>query len=107
MRTGDLNGFIDSGCKINGTIEFQDTLRIEGKVFGKILSKNDLVVGDKGEVEGELEIGVLYVNGIVKGKVRASKKIVVHKGGKLLCDIETPSFVMEEGGIFEGSCNMT
>ena len=107
MRTGDLNGFIDSGCKINGTIEFQDTLRIEGKVFGKIVSKNDLVVGDKGEVEGELEVGVLYVSGTVKGKVKAFKKIVVHKGGKLLSDIETPALVMEEGSIFEGTCNMT
>lgn len=104
--SGDLNGFIDSGCKINGTIEFQDTLRVEGKVKGRIESKNDLIVGDKGEVEGEVEVGVLYVSGIVRGKVKAFKKIVVHKGGKLLSDIETPTFVMEEGGIFEGSCNM-
>lgn len=106
MRTGDLNGFIDSGCKINGTIVFQDTLRVEGKVKGKIESKNDLIVGDKGEVEGEVEVGILYVSGTVRGKVKATKKIVVHRGGKLFSDIETPSFVMEEGGIFEGSCNM-
>lgn len=104
---GDLNGFIDSGCKIDGKIEFQDTLRVEGKVKGRIESKNDLIVGDKGEVEGEVEVGTLYVSGIVKGKVKALKKIVVHKGGKLYSDIETPAFVMEEGGIFEGSCNMS
>lgn len=106
MKIGDLNGFIDSGCTITGKIEFQDTLRIEGKVRGRIESKNDLIVGEKGEVEGEIEVGCLFITGIVRGKVKAQKKIVVHKGGRLFSDIETPAIVIEEGGIFEGFCNM-
>jgi cytoskeletal protein CcmA (bactofilin family) len=105
-RGGELNGFLDAGSLVVGTIRFQDTLRIDGKVQGRIESRNDLVVGDKGEVEGEVVVGTLYVSGTVRGRVRTEKKIIVHRGGRLLSDIVTPSLVIEEGGIFEGSCDM-
>ena len=54
----------------------------------------------------EVVVGTLYVSGCVRGKVVTGKKIVVHRGGKLLADITTPALIIEEGGIFEGSCDM-
>lgn len=105
-KGGELNGFLDAGSLVVGTIHFQDTLRVDGKVQGRIESHNDLVVGDRGEVEGEVAVGTLYVSGCVRGKVVTGKKIVVHRGGKLLADITTPALIIEEGGIFEGSCDM-
>jgi len=106
-KPGELNGFLDSGSVVIGTLRFQDTLRVDGRVQGRIESANDLVVGDRGEVEGEVHVGILYVSGTVRGRVRTEKKIVIHKGGRLLADILTPALIMEEGGIFEGSCDMT
>jgi cytoskeletal protein CcmA (bactofilin family) len=105
-RGGELNGFLDSGCLIVGTIRFQDTLRVDGKVQGRLESRNDLVVGDRGVGVGEVCVGTLYVSGTIRGKVKAEKKIVIHRGGRLLSDITTPSLVIEEGGVFEGSCDM-
>jgi len=105
-KGGELNGFLDAGSLVIGTIRFQDTLRVDGKVQGRIESHNDLVVGDRGEVEGEVVVGTLYISGTVRGRVQTEKKIVVHRGGRLLCDIVTPALVIEEGGIFEGSCDM-
>ena len=105
-RGGELNGFLDAGSLIIGTVRFQDTLRVDGKVQGRIESHNDLVVGDRGEVEGEVAVGNLYVSGTIRGRARAEKKIVIHRGGRLLCDIVTPSLIIEEGGIFEGACDM-
>lgn len=105
-KGGELNGFLDAGSLVIGTIRFQDTLRVDGKVQGRIESHNDLVVGDRGEVEGEVCVGILYVSGAVRGRVKAEQKIVVHRGGRLLSDIATPALIIEEGGIFEGSCDM-
>ena len=105
-KGGELNGFLDAGSLVIGTIRFQDTLRVDGKVQGKIESHNDLVVGDKGEVEGEVSVGILYVSGTVRGRVKAEQKVVVHRGGRLLSDITTPALIIEEGGVFEGSCDM-
>jgi len=105
-KGGELNGFLDAGSLVIGTIRFQDTLRVDGKVQGRIESDNDLVVGDHGEVEGEVHVGTLYVSGIVRGRVRTTIKIVIHRGGRLLSDIATPVLIIEEGGIFEGSCDM-
>jgi cytoskeletal protein CcmA (bactofilin family) len=64
---GELNGFLDAGSHIQGELHFEDTFRIDGKVTGKIQSAGDLVVGEKGEVDGEIYVGRLFVSGSVKG----------------------------------------
>jgi len=103
---GDLNGFLDAGSHIQGELHFDDTFRVDGRVTGKILSEGDLVVGEGGEVSGEIEVGRLYVSGKVEGKIRTSRRTELTAGGRILADIETPSLVIEDGGFFKGSCSM-
>jgi cytoskeletal protein CcmA (bactofilin family) len=103
---GDLNGFLDAGSHIQGELHFDDTFRVDGKVTGKVLSKGDLVIGEGGEVSGEIEVGRLYVSGKVEGTIRTSRRTELTAGGRILADIETPSLVIEDGGFFKGSCSM-
>ena len=103
---GDLNGFLDAGSHIKGELRFDDTFRIDGKLTGKVTSKGELVVGERGEVDGDLAVGTVYVSGTVRGKVRASVKVEVTASGHLLADIETPALVIEDGAHFEGQCSM-
>jgi hypothetical protein len=44
-KSGDLNGFL-IGFLLQGELEFEDTMRIDGKFNGKIRSKNELIVGE-------------------------------------------------------------
>lgn len=106
-KTGELNGFLDEGCLIEGTITFQETLRADGKIKGSIVSKKNLIVGPTGEVEGEINVGTLQISGMVIGNVKASGKIVIHKGGRLFADVDTHSLVIEEGAVFQGKCTMS
>jgi hypothetical protein len=70
---GDLNGFLDAGSHIVGELHFDDTFRIDGKLTGKVISDGELVVGERGEVDGEIDVRRVYVSGIVKGRVRAGR----------------------------------
>jgi len=103
---GDLNGFLDAGSHMQGELHFEDTFRVDGKLTGKVVSSGDLVVGERGEVDGETEVGRVFVSGTLKGTVRAQTRIEITAGGRLLGDIQTPTLVIEEGGFYEGRCSM-
>ena len=103
---GDLNGFLDEGSHMDGELSFEDTFRVDGKLSGKVFSKGDLVVGERGFVDGDVEVGRIYVSGTLKGTVRAAARIEITAGGRLQGDIQTPTLVIEEGGFYEGRCSM-
>jgi cytoskeletal protein CcmA (bactofilin family) len=103
---GDLNGFLDAGSHIQGELHFDDTFRVDGKVTGRVVSKGDLVVGERGEITGEIEVGRVFVSGKVEGKIRTTRRTELTAGGRILADIETPSLVIEDGGFFKGRCIM-
>ena len=57
VRASDtLNGFVDSGCKITGELEFSNSFRVDGRVEGTIRSRSELVIGEDGGVEGEIDV---------------------------------------------------
>jgi cytoskeletal protein CcmA (bactofilin family) len=103
---GDLNGFLDAGSRMQGELSFEDTFRVDGTLMGKVTSTGDLVVGERGEVDGDVEIGRVYVSGTLKGTVKATGRIEITAGGRLLGDIQTPTLVIEEGGFYQGRCSM-
>lgn len=102
----ELTGYFDQGVKITGEMEFQNTLRIDGTFQGKIRSQDLLVIGENGNVDAEIEVGVLSVHGVVRGKVRALDRLEIQKGGKVYADIATPSLLVVDGGILQGNCSM-
>ena len=103
---GDLNGFLDEGSHIKGDLHFEDTFRVDGRLSGKAVSQGDLVVGERGEVDGEIHVGRVFVSGTVRGVVKASKRIEVTVTGKVYASVETPALVIEDGAHFEGECVM-
>ncbi len=103
---GDLNGFLDAGSHIRGDLHFEDTFRVDGKLTGKVVSKGDLVVGEQGEVEGEIQVGRIFVSGTVRGSVQAARRVEITARGRVHADLETPSLMIEDGAHFEGRCAM-
>jgi len=106
-RGGDsLNGFVDSGCTIRGELEFSTYFRVDGRVEGTVRSQAELVVGEGGVIEGELEVARCVIGGEVRGVIRASEQVMLHASAKVWADIQTPALVMEDGAFLEGSVSM-
>jgi cytoskeletal protein CcmA (bactofilin family) len=103
---GDLNGFLDAGSHILGELHFDDTFRIDGRLTGKAVSTGNLVIGENGEVDAEIEVGSIYVTGTVRGHVKATERIEIAAGGQVFADLETPVLVVEDGAILQGHCSM-
>lgn len=105
-KSGELNGFLDRGASFKGELEFEDTMRIDGRFTGKIVSKNELIVGESATIEGDLHVGRIAISGTVIGKIVAEQRVEIHRNGKVFSDIDTPALVIEEGAIFQGNCTM-
>ena len=105
-KSGELNGFLDRGATFRGEMEFEDTMRIDGKFHGKITSKNELIVGESAHIEGDIHVGRVAISGTVVGKIVAAQRVAIHRNGKVYSDIDTPALIIEEGAIFQGNCVM-
>lgn len=104
----DISGFLGEGTLIAGEIRFPDILRVDGKVTGKLFSEKELVVGETGDVEAEIDVGILSVSGRVSGTIRVRERLTIHPRGRVQGELilEKPGLVIEEGGIFEGNIDM-
>ncbi len=102
-----LNGFLDKGSHLKGELSFEETFRIDGKFEGRIPSGSELILGDSAEVDAEINVERLSVNGALKGTARASERIEIHPRARVTADLQTPVLRIEEGAFFQGSCDMT
>jgi len=102
----DLNGFLDEGTELHGELRFRHTFRIDGRVRGKIVSQNQLIVGETGHVEADIDCGVVSIRGFVKGHVHARERIELLSGARVQGALVSPRLVIEEGALFQGDCDM-
>ena len=65
-----------------------------------------LVVGEGARVSAEVSCGTIIVHGEVQGNIRAKNAVELHHPAKMRGNVETPSFMIEKGVIFEGQCKM-
>jgi cytoskeletal protein CcmA (bactofilin family) len=104
--TESLNGFVDSGCTLRGELEFSNSFRVDGRVEGTIRSRSELVVGEDGSVDGEIDVARCLVGGQIRGVIKASEKVVLHPSAKVWAEVFAPAVVMEDGAFLEGKVNM-
>lgn len=103
---GDLNGFLDAGCEVQGDLRFENTFRVHGRFKGTVQSDGRLVVGEGGVVEGVVTVGELSVSGHLEGRVEAARRIEIGANGRVEGEINSPVLVIESGAFFQGQCTM-
>ncbi len=101
----ELN-FIGRGTVINGEILTESSLRIDGKVKGKIICKNKLTIGETGEVEGEIQATNANVGGKVNGKLYIKQKLVLESKSSLIGELRASKLIIDEGAVFQGTSDM-
>jgi len=107
IKDGTLSGFVGSGTSITGEATFKAMLRIDGRFSGKITSSSGtLLVGAGGQVDANVDVAVALIQGIVNGDIIAGQRVELGRASKLSGNIQTPSLVIEQGAVFEGSCKM-
>ncbi|SJZ80504.1 bactofilin family protein [Selenihalanaerobacter shriftii] len=102
LNSNDMETIIGKGTKIEGTIETETSLRVDGALNGKLKSQGDVVVGEDGVLEADIEAKNITVAGSITGNVIASGKLVIVSTGKLIGDIKIANLIVEDGAVFKG-----
>ena len=102
----DISGFIGKGMKVEGTLSFEKTVRIEGSFKGEINSTGTLVVGEGAFVEADIKVDTAIITGEVKGVLEAKSRVELQAPAKLFGELRTPNLIIGEGTVFDGNCVM-
>ncbi len=102
----DLNGFLDEGTELTGELRFRDVLRVDGRLKGKVVSDNMLIIGETGQVDAEIDCGVVSIRGRVTGQVRGRQRVELLAGCRVTATLVSPKLVIEDGAFFQGECRM-
>lgn len=92
--------------EFKGVVNFDGTVRVDGRVEGEIHTTGTLIVGENAIIKGVVSAGVLMNSGKINGTITALEKIQILKPGVLVGDIRTPLIAIEEGSHFHGMCDM-
>lgn len=105
-KANEVKAFLGKGTEFDGKLMFSGSVRIDGEFKGEILGGGTLVVGEGAKIEANVVVDNLVVNGYVRGSIEARERIEVYSTGKLLGNVKTAIFVIQEGAVFEGDCKM-
>jgi len=101
-----VDTIIGAGTLFVGEIQVKGTLRIDGRVEGKVICSGDVVVGESGAIEAEVRARAIKLGGTLKGNAYASGILELVNTGKLYGDIEVGKLVISDGAVFQGQCKM-
>jgi cytoskeletal protein CcmA (bactofilin family) len=97
---------ISGGVIIEGKLTSNGNVRIDGRVNGDVNANGSIIIGENGEITGEINADVINLGGKVTGTVNAREKLVLEAKSILKGDLITKILVIEAGAYFEGKSNM-
>ena len=106
INTSMINTIIGHNSRIEGVLTASESTRIDGVLEGKIMSESSVIVGETGEVVGDITAVEILVAGIVYGNLLAKERIEMTSTGRVLGDLITKTLVIDEGASFKGNCTM-
>lgn len=98
---------LGAGTSIKGDIQSNGDFRLDGTLIGSIHSKGKIVIGETGNVEGEVVCKNADISGKVKAQLNVSELLTLKTSARLSGEITTSKLAIEPGAKFSGTCNMS
>ena len=100
-----LNTIIGRGTLFEGTMQVENSVRVDGTFKGELTCSGVLTISQSGEAYAQLEGKDIYINGVVRGTVRA-EKVSLDSQARFVGDIHARTLSVSEGAVFHGSSSM-
>jgi len=105
-ESGDIIAFVGEEVTFKGTIRYQGTVRVDGRLEGEIYTDGNLIIGQKAVITAKIEAGMVTCQGRITGEILAKNRVKLLSPAVFDGSITTPLLSMDEGVMFNGSCNM-
>ncbi len=98
---------IASGTTVNGDMESDSDMRIDGNIIGNVYCKSKIVLGESGIVQGDLHAANADILGTVNGNVIAKDLLCLKAKCTVNGNVNTKRLQIEPNATFNGQCKMT
>ena len=102
--TQQSNLIIGEGVTFTGSISAPGKASINGSVSGEV-TVNDLQIGPKGSVSGQIIAQVIDVHGHMAQNIVCHDHILIHRSGTVVGNLDYSEIEIERGGQFKGQMN--
>ena len=106
VNTGIGHNIIAQGTKIVGSITTNSDIRIDGELEGDLICKGKIVVGQQGNIKGNVDCTNAEVMGNINGKIIVSGTLSLKATSKIWGQIKTKILSIEPEAQFTGSREM-
>ena len=84
----------------------EDDIRIDGKLIGTLKSNGKIVLGQNGNIEGDIYCKHADLSGRVTGKIFVDELTSLKSTSRVEGELSTKQLYIEIGAIFTGKCEM-
>lgn len=101
-----IDSLIGAETLIEGNISFAGGLRVDGKVFGNVVANGEqpgiLVLSEHAQIEGEIRVPHVVLNGSVVGQVYAAESLELQPKANVTGDVHYKKLEMQLGAVVQG-----
>lgn len=98
---------IATGTTLNGDIESEADMRIDGNIIGNVYCKAKIVLGESGIVQGDMHAANADVFGTVNGNIVSKDLLCLKAKSTVNGNVNAKRLQIEPNATFNGQCKMT
>lgn len=103
LTSSSAEAILTEGTHVRGRISGEGSLRVHGRVEGDVSLRGELFVAAGGRLQSNVDASTITIEGELEGSVSApSGSVTVSRGARLVGDVQSARFQLEEGGEFAG-----
>lgn len=110
MQDSNLSGpaetVVGPSVKIQGDLNSEGNIKIEGQVAGKVKTSQSLFVVPGAKIMADVLAGNAIIGGEIQGNLKIAGHLILQSTAKILGDISCNVFRVEDGALFTGKCVM-
>ena len=101
-----IDCLIGAGTMIEGNITFSGGLRVDGHVRCNVMAVDGkpgtLVLSEQAQIEGEIRVSHVVINGTVVGPVHAAEYVELQSKANVTGDVYYKTLEMQLGAVIQG-----
>lgn len=106
-HAGRIDTLVGENTSVHGDVAFNGGLHVDGKVRGNVSAPDDsesvLTLSENGQIEGDVRVPYIVLNGVVSGNVHAVQRIELASKARVTGDVIYNLIEMAMGAEVNGS----
>ena len=103
---GHAETVVGPSVKIQGDLNSEGNINIEGQVMGKVATSQSVFVKEGAKITADISAGNAVIGGEIQGNLKISGHLVLQLTARVMGDIACQVLRVEDGAQFSGKCNM-